>query len=304
MDMPLLINLMLTMLVMLLVGYLLARLGVIDAKANASLNRFAMTAPQCATVLARAINMDRGMTVGTVLGVMGAGLAMYLLLIALGLLVPRILGVPRGDRGLYSVLTIFGNTGYMGLPLATAILGNTAGFYAALVTVPCNLFAFTLGIRLLGGPDEKFDWRKMLNPALVSSVLAAVLVFIPIPWPRFVKDATTYFGDMILPLSMTIVGASLGSQRLRDVFADWKLYIYSPAKLLVAPVLLWAVMRLFISDGTLLATLTLLGATPCGAIAVMLSLQYGGNEKLATRAVFLTTVLSAATISLVCWLLL
>ena len=118
------------------------------------------------------------------------------------------------------------------------------------------------------------------------------------------KDATTYFGDMILPLSMTIVGASLGSQRLRDVFADWKLYIYSPAKLLVAPVLLWAVMRLFISDGTLLATLTLLGATPCGAIAVMLSLQYGGNEKLATRAVFLTTVLSAATIPLVCWLLL
>ena len=68
--------------------------------------------------------------------------------------------------------------------------------------------------------------------------------------------------------------------------------------------LLWAVLRLFIHDPLMLGVVTVLGATPCGAIAVMLSMQYGGNEKLATRAVFMTTVLSVFTIPLVCWLLL
>ena len=304
MDMTLLINLMTTMLLMLVIGVVAAKAGVVDPETNRRLNRYAMAIPQCATVLASAMNIEKGMTVGTVLSVLGIGVVMYALLLGLGFLVPWLLRLPRDDRGLYSVLTIFGNTGFMGLPLVGAMFGSTAVFYAALLTIPFNLLAFTVGIRLLGGKDERFDWHKMVNPVLVSSVLAAVIIFLPISWPVFIKDTATYFGNMILPLSMTIVGASLGEQKLRDVFADWRLYIFAPARLIAAPLLLWLIMRPFISDPTLLGVVTLLGATPCAAIAVMLSMQYGGNAKLATRAVFLSTVLSVVTIPLMCWLLL
>ena len=304
MDMTVLINLMITMLLMLVVGVVLAKIGVVDPETNQRLNRFAMAVPQCATILASAMNMEPGMQMSTVLTVLGIGVVMYAVLLVIGFVVPRLLRLPRNDRGLYSVLAIFGNTGFMGMPLTGAMFGSEAVFYSALLTIPFNLLAFTIGIRLVGGEGEKFDWHKMISPVLVSSILAAVMVFLPMPWPTPLKDAMGYFGDMILPLSMTIVGASLGAQKLRDVFADWRLYLFAPARLLLAPVLLWAVLRLFIHDPLMLGVVTVLGATPCGAIAVMLSMQYGGNEKLATRAVFMTTVLSVFTIPLVCWLLL
>ena len=298
MDMTLLINLMITMLLMLIVGVVLAKLGVVDPETNRRLNRFAMAVPQCATILASAMNMEPGMEVSTVLTVLGIGVVMYALLLVLGFLVPKILRLPRNDRGLYSVLTIFGNVGFMGMPLTGAMFGSEAVFYSALLTIPFNLLAFTVGIRLVGGTEEKFDWHKMISPVLISSILAAVMVFLPL------KDATSYFGTMLLPLSMVIVGASLGEQKLKNVFTDWRIYLFAPARLLVAPVLLWAVIRTFISDPLMLGVVTVVGATPCAAISVMLSMQYGGDEKTATRAVFLTTVLSVITIPFVCWLLL
>lgn len=304
MDMSVLINLMLTVLLMLLVGIVLAKTGVVDAESNRRLNRFALAVPQSAAILASAMNLEPGMKVETVLAVLGIGFVMYGVLLGLGFLIPRLLCLPRDDRGLYSVMVVFGNTGFMGMPLTGALFGSTAMFYSALLTIPSNLLAFTVGVRLVSGKSERFDWHKLVSPVLVCSVVASVMIFLPVTWPGFLKDAASAFGDMILPLSMTIVGASLGEQKLRGVFSDWRAYLFALARLLTVPVVLWAIFRLFITDQMLLGVLTVLGATPCGAIAVMLSMQHGSNAKLAARAVFLSTVLSAATIPLVCWLLL
>lgn len=305
MDIKLVLDKMLTMLLMLIVGVIAAKTGVVDGETNRRLSRYAMAVPQCATILASAMNMQSDVTAGTVLGILGVGCVMYLLLVALGVLAPWLARVPKADRGLYSVLTIFGNVGFMGIPLAGAIFGSDAVFYAALLVVPFNLLVFTLGVRLIGGSQaERFDWRKLINPALVSSVAAVVIIFLPVTWPSPVTGAATAIGDMILPLSMTIVGASLGEQKLRDVLLDWRLYLFAPLRLIVAPVLLWVCLRPFVADQTLLGTITVVGGMPCAAVSAMLSIQYGANERLATRNVFMTTLLSVGTIPLVCWLLL
>lgn len=304
MDIALVINKMLVMLIMLGTGVVTAKTGIIDAEGNRRLSRFAMAVPQTATILASAVNTEMEITVGKVLGVLGAGCAMYGLLILLGVLVPRIGRVQAEDRGVYSFLTIFGNVGYMGFPLVGAIFGESAVFYAVLLCVPFNLLAFTLGVRLISGHGSNFRWRDLCSPALVASAAAVVLIFVPVDWPAPVRESLKSMGDMILPISMIIIGASLGEMRLKDVFLDWRLYLFAPVRLLLPPVLIWAVMGLFIRDRLLLEVMTVLGAMPAAAIAAMLSIQYGANERLASRTVFLTTVLSAATIPLVCWLLL
>lgn len=305
MDITVVFRQMAIMLLMLCVGVASARAGVVDMETNRRLSRFAMAVPQSATIIASAMNMDAGMSVGKVLGVLGVGCVMYAVLTALGLAVPRLARIRKEDRNVYSFLTIFGNVGFMGFPLVGALFGNTAVFYAALLCVIFNLLCFTLGVGLIsGGRDGRFTWRKLLTAPLISSAAAVAIIFLPIRWPEPVREAVTQIGNMILPLSMIIVGASLGEQKLRDVFLDWRLYLFAPVRLLLAPVVLWAVMGLFVRDGLLLNVVTVLGGTPAAAVCAMLSIQYGANEKLATRTVFLTTVLSLGTIPLVCWLLL
>ena len=88
------------------------------------------------------------------------------------------------------------------------------------------------------------------------------------------------------------------------MLGDWRVYAYAPVRLLIAPVLLWLVLRPFIHDGLLLDVIVLVGATPSAAMAAMLAIEYGGDERLASRAIFVSTVLSVLTIPAICWLLL
>lgn len=293
------------MMLMLCVGVASAKAGVVDAETNRRLSRFAIAVPQSATIIASAMNMEPGMSAWKVLEVLGVGTAMYALLVVLGLLAPRLARINAPDRGVYSFLTVFGNVSFMGFPLVGAIFGNTAVFYAALLCVPFNLLCYTVGVGLIsGGKAGEFTWRKLLSAPLISSAAAVAVIFLPIRWPEPVTEAATQMGNMILPLSMIIVGASLGEQKLKDVFLDWRVYLFAPVRLFIAPLLLWAVLGLFVKDKMLLDVVTVLGGTPAAAVSAMLSIQYGANEKLATRAVFLTTVLSLGTIPLICWLLL
>ncbi len=305
MDIAVVFRQMSVMMLMLCVGVVSAKAGVVDAETNRRLSRFAIAVPQSATILASAMDLEESVSALTVLGVLGVGCVMYAVLIALGLAVPRLARVKDADRGVYSFLTIFGNVGFMGFPLVGALFGSRAVFYAALLCVIFNLLCYTVGVRFIsGGRDGRFTWRKLLSAPLISSALAVAIVFLPVRWPEPVREATRQLGDMILPLSMIIVGASLGEQKLKDVFLDGRVYAFAPVRLLAAPVALWAVLGLFVKDKLLLDVVTVLGGTPAASVCAMLSIQYGANEKLATRAVFLTTVLSLGTVPLICWMLL
>lgn len=303
MDIGIVFNQMLMMMIMLCVGVIGAKTGIVDGETNRRLSRFALTIPQCAIILASAMNMEQEQTPGRVLMIIGIGCVMYALLLAMSFLVPRLFRVNARDRGVYCFLGTFGNVAFMGYPILRAVYGSDAVFYAALMGIPFNILAFTIGIRMLGG-QEKFTWRQLCNPALVSSVIAVILIFLPISWPMPITEAANYLGDMIIPLSMIIIGASLGEQRLRDVFLSWQAYAFAPVKLLLAPLLVWAVTRLFLDDPLLLGIVTMEAAMPSATVAVMLSIRHGANERLAAQVVFVTTVLSVAAIPFICWLLL
>lgn len=305
MDISAVINQMLVLLILLIVGLVAAKTGVIDRETNRRLTGFALVIPQSCMILSSVINVDLGLTAGKIFGVMLAGVVMYAVLVGLSLLVPRVLGVKARDRGIYSFMTIFGNVGFMGFPVVRSIFGPTAVFYAALLNIHFNILAYSLGISLMANTGEKLriDWKKLLNAPLVATGVSILLVCFPVHVPDPVAEAVDMLGDMIVPCSMIIIGSSLGSQRLRDIFADWRTYAFAPVRLILCPVLLWAILRLFVADPVLLGTMTVLGAMPAAAFATMLSIQYGGNETIASRTVFVTTVLSVVTIPLICWLL-
>lgn len=306
MDIKLVFDQMLMMLLMLAVGVASARAGVVDPETNRRMSRFALAVPQCAIILSSAMNLELELTLGQVLSVLALAAGMYALLLAVSFLTVRLGRTKPENRGVYSFLITFGNVAFMGFPVVRAIYGSDAVFYAALLNVPFNLLAFTAGVHMISGGRAKggLSWRQVLSPPLVCSVAAVVMIFLPVRWPGPVREAAASLGDMILPLSMIIVGASLGEQRLRDVFRDWRVYAVAPVRLFIAPVLLWAAMRLVVRDDMLLGVITLLGGMPSAALSAMLAIQYGANERLATRTVFLTTVLSVGSIPLLCWLLL
>jgi predicted permease len=237
--------------------------------------------------------------------VLGVGLIMYAILVALGLLVPQIYRCKPEDKGIYSFMTIFGNAGFMGIPVAKALLGSEAGFYGAILNIPFNILAYTVGIAFLSsnGKREPINWRLLLNVPLIVSAASVVLLCLHVHLGGPLGRAVGMLGDMILPGSMVIIGASLGRQKLKDVFGDPKVYLFAPMRLVAVPLILWGIMHFIVKDSVFLGTMTLQAAMPVAAFATMLSIEYGGNVQMASKTVFVTTVLSVFTIPLVVGLL-
>ena len=302
MDIMLIFQQMLVMLFLLIAGVISAKAGVMDEEMNRKFTSFNLLVPQTCMILSSILGADIDVPPVRVAVILGTGVVMYAILVALGMLAPQIYRCKDGDKGIYSFMTIFGNVGFMGIPVAGALFGSEASLYAALLNIPFNVLAYTFGVALLsyrGGKREPVNWKLLLNVPLVASAASIVLLCLHVKLTGPLGQAVDMLGDMILPSSMIIIGATLGRQNLKEVFGDWRVYAFAPMRLVVVPVVLWAILHLFVKDSVFLGTMTLQAAMPVAAFATMLSIRYGGNVALASKTVLVTTVLSVVTIPLV-----
>ncbi len=295
---------MLVLLIMLLVGVVCAKTGVIDPDGNKKITRFTLVVPQSCLILASAINIEFEINAAKLAAVFFSGFVMYGVLAAVGALVWLVLGRKNALRELFAFMTVFGNVGFMGFPVVRALFGEMAVLYASLLLVPFNMLAYSFGAMLLRGKEnngERFDWKILISPPMVSTYVAIVLLFAHIHIPAPVESAVDYMGDMIVPLSMIIIGASLGDMPLKEAMGDWRCYVFSAFRLIVVPVAVFFAMGLFVRDELVLGTMTVQAAMPVAAISAMLALQYGRNAEFASKTVFISTLFSTLTIPLICW---
>ena len=305
MDIMIIFNQMLVMLFLLAAGVIAAKAGVMDGESIRRFTSFNLLIPQTCLILDSILGAEINIPPLQVAWIMGIGFLMYAILVALGFLVPQIYRCKPSDKGIYSFMTIFGNVGFLGIPVAGYLFGDTASLYAALLNIPFNILAYTLGIAMLGsdGSREPIRWQRLINVPLIVSALSLVLLCFHVHLGGPLGQAVEMLGDMILPSSMIIIGATLGAQNIKEVFGDWRVYLFAPMRLVVVPVVLWLVLHLFVKDQVFLGTMTLQGAMPVAAFATMLSIEYGGNVQMASKTVLVTTVLSIVTVPLVVGLL-
>ena len=86
---------------------------------------------------------------------------------------------------------------------------------------------------------------------------------------------------------------------MKKLVSDRMLLVFSALKLLILPVIILMILKIFIKDDILLRISMIMLATPAGSMTVMLAQQYDGDSGLAARGVVLTTLLSVITIPVV-----
>lgn len=305
MEMSVVINQMIVIFIMLLVGLLCAKLGLIDADFKKKLSVIVLNVAQVAAILGAGMSVESDIHAGKLFGIVGVSFVMQALLYGLSFLYNFVLRVPKAERGTYQFMSTFNNVAFMGFPIVSALLGPEALFYNSLFNIPFYLVSYSLGVVMISGKSAGALKPKtvLLCPPLIAALIAAVIVLVKIPFPAPVVTAATTLGNMTTPGAMLIIGASLGQMSLKEVFGDWRAYAYAVVKLISGPVVCWAVLRLFVTDPLVLKLAVILAAMPSAMNATMMALQFGGHEKVASRGVFITTILSLATIPLMVFLL-
>ncbi|MCR5558519.1 MAG: AEC family transporter [Butyrivibrio sp.] len=229
-------------------------------------------------------------------------ISVYVFLIAVSFVIIPVLKVPQDDKNVYRVMTIFSNVGFIGLPLLQATYGPEAVLYGALFQFPYNILMYTYGIAAMKG-ENPFKGgnplKRVVNVGIISSVLAIVIYVSGIHMPSFISVTAKHLSSLAAPLSMMVIGQSMASIKIKELFGDARLFIFSLLKLVIAPITGILLLGLFVDDKTILRTCYIMLATPIGSMTAMVAQQYGGNYTLASRGVALSTLLSVVTIPLI-----
>lgn len=223
--------------------------------------------------------------------------------IGIGYLSARLLRIPYRDTAVWVYATAFPNHVFMGWPVMAAIFGQEAIFYAAFANLAFSAYAYTFGIWIYQKYGEKGEKKQslrqvLLTPINVALVIALILFVTGLRLPDAVEGAVDGFGSVTTPLAMFYVGTILAANRLREVFADRKVYRMAFLRLLLVPFLVMLLVRPFVSEPVSYGTLVIGNAMPVAAYCAIYAGAYRNNVQLASRFVSVTSILSMVTIPL------
>ena len=252
------------------------------------------------------MNKELSMSKGDMLFGIAMLFVMQIVCFAVGMITPAAMRIKDGDKGMYKLITSFSNLSFMGVPVISAVYGEGAIFFASLGNIPFNVLLYTVGIMLLqsnGEKKEKISIKSMINVPIIATVIATVIFLFEIPMPVIVVDVADMLSDACAPLSMMCIGLSLGSVSIKDAFVHPRIYGINFMRLIVAPVAVWLVLKLFVSDIVMLGSIVIIAACPPAIICALLGMDYGRDGVEASETIFVGTVLSMFTIPLLVSLL-
>nr|WP_320133844.1 AEC family transporter [uncultured Holophaga sp.] len=292
----------LTLFLLMGVGLGARRLGAFTPEVNRGLSAFLMNTCMPALIL---VSFLRPFSSGML---RGAGrmllytLAIHLVLALLAWLLFR--RVPGGKRPTLQFLTLFSNSGFLGLPLLALLFPMGGVFFGAVYNLISALFMFTLGVAYFSPRETRPGPGLLLKNPVILSTLAGILCFLfSVRLPGPILSAFNMLGGMTSPLSVLILGAMLGEMRLRDLLGSPSEYLLSAVRLLVAPALTLLLCRLLRVDPVLERILVILQALPGATIVAAFAERYDSDRVFASRCTFLTTLLSLLTLPLMSSLL-
>ena len=193
----------------------------------------------------------------------------------------------------------YSNSGFIGIPLISGVLGDKGVFYMTAYITVFNLLLWTHGIILMGDNDGlKGAWKNFLSPAILSIVIGIILFLFQLRLPQFIENPLEMIASMNTPLGMIVAGANLAQGNILKSLKSKRLYYLSFIKLIVYPLAGLVVLWLLPLEFEVAFTVFIALACPAGASVIMFAQRYDRDAYYASEIFVITTLLSAVTIPL------
>lgn len=194
------INQMLVLCVPILVGYLAARLGYLDEDLNTKLSRLIVNIALPCLVVGSAFGTDGLPDAPVVLELMFYSAIGYAIAYLLALAIPALMRSSAAERGIYRFVVVFGNVGFIGYPVLSAIYGPHAVLYAAIAAIPESLILYSAGEQMIrdsaalraadgtaagtAGGDSELAWgqkivsflKSCVNPTFIAIIASVISI--------------------------------------------------------------------------------------------------------------------------------
>jgi len=294
--------------VLVFAGWLARRLDLIKVQGMTELNRFVvwLALPALLFDITAHARLSEIWQPGFIAAFGASVVAVFVLTVLL-----RVRRQQLADAVLDGLSAAYGNVAFIGFPLLTTVLGASgqmAATIASLITV-CALFAVAVALIETGLQAEarlhhlalKVGRAVLCNPLVVAPLLGSLAAIVSLAIPQPFEKALKMLGGAASPCALIAIGLFLGA-RVETSDKAAKGVATSTALLVVLKLILQPAIALVLALALRLPTslteaAVLLAAMPTGTGPFMLAEFYQREALVTSRATLVSTVASAATLS-------
>ena len=294
------ISQLISLFLMMFVGYAVARAGIMTPEFRARLSSYTLSCVAPFAILSAVLESDS--TPMTMLSAVGVSFVFYVFMVIFAAILVRLVRTKKEDRGWDQLMLIFTNVGFMGIPVIQSIYGTDGVARLSMFILMFNLFFFSYGVLLIAS-GEKINFKAMINPCIIGALCGLFCGTTGFHFPAVIEDTMAAIGAMNTPLAMMIIGGSVAHSDVRAALRNPRLYRVTALRMLAMPVLILLVMIPLPLDRMLVGISVLLAAMPIAGNCSMVANIYAPGDMSSSHATIISTLLSAATLPLV-WALL
>lgn len=290
--------------ILVLIGVYLYNKKIIDGSNSQKLSAIVVDVCNPALIMASILSGNITATRSDLITAIYLGAAFYLLLVILGFVIPRVLKSEPANRKFYNLMTVYTNTGFLGIPIAKAILPDNAIIYVIVINVFYSLLFYTHGMAVLhSGLDKNTGIKRknpllsILNPGTVMAILSLVVFWFDLTPPPIIANTIQYIGNATVFLSMALLGVSIARSSFFKSFKNIKIWFYIVLRMIIVPVVIVLVMKLLNFDNDATLALCLMAAVPAGSLPMIQAEKMGLDTELLSSSIAMTTFISIFSIT-------
>lgn len=237
-------------------------------------------------------NIFHGIVITFVLGIIAHGLAILLSYVL-------VRGRDQDRTALERFCMVYPNCGFMGIPLAQAVLGSKGVIYITAFIAAQNLFIWSHGVASMQGSFKKESIKEVFKAPVMIATFAGLLCYLlQIKFPALVFRPLKAIADMNTPLAMMISGTAIAQTNLLKTLSKPRIYIMTALRLLAVPFVMFLIL-IFVPVAKDLKILSLLATSAStAAITTMFAVKFKKDVGYAAELFAISTIAAIATLPL------
>ncbi len=228
----------------------------------------------------------------------GVIMALYYLIAFGGVyFISMALGKDRAKRAVYTCMSVIPNCAFVGLPLVRLLLGENSVPYIGIMMTAFNIVFFTIGMQMFN-KDDKFQFRSLLTPMNIATVIMVVLLLCNIQLGPNLYTFLTQITAIVSPMCLMIIGINIAKTPIKEGLKRPIVWFLSSLKLIIFPVLVQLAILPFAFPSNMKMALLIGIACPGSTMACVFANQNDMEPELASQSVAHSTLFSMITMPL------
>lgn len=219
--------------------------------------------------------------------------------------ITKILHLTKGQQLAFSHSSLFYNSGNYGISVNELVFKQDAVALAVQVLILTfqNFLVYSYGVITLqklnkSKPNISIPYFKM--PVLYAMVAGLALNAFNATLPQFLYISGSYIADALIGIALLTLGAQVVQLNFSKNMAT--VYMSVGVRLLASPLLAFIIIQFLDVDLITAQAMFIASAVPSSVNSAILAQEYDNEPEFAAQAVLISTILSAATVTVVIYL--